>query len=250
MVLPNIPKSWDEVSYSLFKELRELDSIDFENNYIKSSNVISILLDVDDEYLDDFDIDEINVIFNSISFIYKQPSLKFKENIREFYFKPFDKISFGEFLDIDYYIANGVEDNIPKIASVLFRKQKINEWGNIEWEPYGQIDIDKRQNEFINEPITSIYGIVDAFITFKKDIMEIYSSIFKEEIFDEDDDSELTPEDLEEERKEKELAKFSWQLMIDKLTNGDVTKVDQVTDLPLIQVFNNLVLMKVKSNLK
>ncbi len=51
---------------------------------------------------------------------------------------------------------------------------------------------------------------------------------------------ELDAEDLKAEAEEKVFTKWSWEKLLYDLANEDLTKIDAVTDLPLVFVFNML----------
>jgi hypothetical protein len=79
--------------------------------------------------------------------------------------------------------------------------------------------------------------------------MDSYSNLFEdsnydvienEEMFDEEELVELKKE-IED---EKSKAKFSWDSIIYNLSSGDITKMDAITNLPLIYVFNTLSMKK------
>lgn len=248
MELLDIPKGWDEISVNEFLEFLELEKESYINNFVKNVALLSVILDVDDEYFDEFTIDEISEMIQSIQFIYKQPSNEFIKKIDKYQFRELKIITFGEFLDIDYFISNDSYSNLTLICAILYRQNRKNSWGNIEWEPYGEVDIWERSKEFSNLPITHVFGVLNHIINWRIEFMDLYKSVFKP-IYDPDEldsDEEMTAEDLEEEKKEKALEKFSWQFLIDDLTGSDITKIDDVTDLPLITVFNYLVTKKNK----
>lgn len=242
----NIPSGWDEISVEDFLEINGL--VENENNsYFQNQiSLLAILCDVDEEELEDLEVDELNDLIKGIKWIKSQPSNNFSNKIGIYHFKPLDKLTFGEFLDIQHFMAEDYHKNLTIIAAILYRQQKTNEWGHLIWEPYSGIDIWKRANEFNNIPIIALFGIIQHILTWKETFMSTYPNIFQPIIEDADPDEELSPEDLVDEAKEKELERFVWQHLIQDITNDDITKFDTVTDLPLIQVFNYLTAKKLK----
>ena len=109
-----------------------------------------------------------------------------------------------------------------------------SEWGHTKVEPY-EYNAIERGEEFLERPITDVYGIIKEFLDFQNTFEETYSPLFEPE-FDPDEDIEPDEEDkLEEEKK-----KFSWEHFIYNLCNGDLTKSDAVLNLGLIYTFNML----------
>jgi hypothetical protein len=59
-----------------------------------------------------------------------------------------------------------------------------------------------------------------------------------------DDEDELDEEDIEAENNEKVYRNWVWENILYKLSNGDITKYDTITAMPLIFIFNQLSFMK------
>ena len=79
------------------------------------------------------------------------------------------------------------------------------------------------------------------FVEFRDNFLKVYENLFNPPIESEElDENELDQEDIKAEEEEKKLSKFSWERLIFDLSGGDLTKVDQLTDLPIILVFNML----------
>lgn len=244
-----IPEGWHEISVDEFLEIHQ-NKIDDEKTFFETQvALLGIICGVEDEYFDELYVDELNELISSIKWVKSQPSEDFSNIINEYYFKPLNKITVGEFLDVQHFLAEDYYKNLSIICSILYKKQKVSEFGNIIWEPYGEVDIWDRAKYFNNMPITGVFGIINHFIKWREEIMTIYKNIFNP-IIEEDEDYEPTPEDLIEEEKEKELEKFSWQFLLDELANYDITKIDTITDLPLIQVLNYLTQKKINPNKK
>lgn len=241
-----IPNNWNEVLVDDFLEIKSLEENEHNSFFQNQISLLSILCAVDEEEFEEMEVDELNNIIKGIKWIKSQPSNEFANKIGDYHFKPLDKLTFGEFLDIQHFMADDYYKNLKILAVILFRKQKVDEWGHIVWEPYNGIDIWKRANEFSEIPITAIFGLIQHILKWKEEFMKIYANIFQPIIEDADPDEELSAEDLIDEAKEKELERFSWQFLIQDITNDDLTKYDAVTDLPLIQVFNYLTAKKIK----
>jgi hypothetical protein len=56
----------------------------------------------------------------------------------------------------------------------------------------------------------------------------------------EEEETELDEDDIKAEQQEKVFSKWSWEKLLYDLSNQDLTKIDAVTDLNLIFVFNML----------
>ena len=71
--------------------------------------------------------------------------------------------------------------------------------------------------------------VILDFDKFHKNFMKQYGDLFDINIEDETTE-DYTPEMLEDYEQEKQRQKFSWEFLLHKLTNGDITKNDIVLD--------------------
>jgi hypothetical protein len=79
-----------------------------------------------------------------------------------------------------------------------------------------------------------VYGIIQKYLKFRSDFIERYNFIFQPDVADEDEMDE------EDKQAEKVESKWSWEMLLYSLSGEDITKVDPITDLPLVFVFNFL----------
>jgi hypothetical protein len=77
--------------------------------------------------------------------------------------------------------------------------------------------------------------------------MKQYENLFAPTFEDDEDTTELTPEEKKEVENEKKKSKYAWESLIYNLANEDLTKVDEITNLPLTFVFNMLSMKHVLS---
>lgn len=124
--------------------------------------------------------------------------------------KLFDKLNFGEFVDIDVYINMGLEKNIKPILNVLMVK-----------------------TDYADE---ALYAI-EEYDKFRTYIYRQYKQLFG--LDDKDFNDDLVVEDWDR----MAVAK-NWYKIIVGLANGDITKIDQITDQPLKKVLNFMALQK------
>ena len=230
--MDNLPKSWDDVFADQFIALKNIEDSN-KGFYYRKIEIISILTDTSptDDIWEDIDIDEMNELITSISFIKKEPPVNFSKVIDVFTYRGVNGMTLGEFIHLDYCLVNGMYINLFEICSILYRKTRQDEWGNTQFEPYKIIDFDRRKKHFedLELKITDIYGVLEDFIQFKLMIVDNYRNIFpKSEKIDGDDDSEFTEEELEAIKKEEELdnekKQWSWENIIRVLSNDDIDR--------------------------
>jgi len=227
----NIPKNWNQIKVDQFIELHNLNEESLGSLFLYQLESLAILTDED---ADEIDItpNELIEILNSLSWVKNEPR-GYSTKLGQLTFRPFTFLTLGEFIDLEHYFSEDYINNLPTICAILYRHTKQDEWGNVVYEPYKYIPQD-RAALFLELPITDVYGIIQLYLKFRADFIERYSFIFNPEIEDED---EMDEEDKQAEHVEN---KWSWEMLLYSLSGEDITKVDHITDLPLVFVFNFL----------
>jgi hypothetical protein len=237
-----IPKSWNDVTLYQYQEL--LKSM---RNGEDMLDIFSILLNTtpDDPIIEDMDYDEVKKEIDELGWLKLEPIGQLNSKIDEYTIKSFKNITLGEFIDIEHYYIEAV-DNLHIISSILYRKQMIDKWGNIEWEPY-EYNIESRSEIFLDQPITKVVGVLNGYIDFRTKFLNSYENLFQES--NNDDFEELTGREKidaqKEEMENKAKSKWSWESILLGLSNNDVTKFDDLFKTSLILVFNTLSAKKV-----
>ena len=215
--------------------MKSINEEDFGSLFLYNLELLSIVTDTDPYELEDLDPEIIVDSIYKMGFLRREPSTKAKERIGELYFKPFILLKFGEFIDLEYYFSNDFVKNLTTICGICYRKRNVNEWGETEFQPY-RFNPSDHSHLFEDEPITNTYGVIPEYLLFRDELMKSYENLFMPDIVDEDET--LDPEDLKEEQEEQKFKKWGWEKVIYDLAGEDITKADQITDLPLIMVLN------------
>ncbi len=126
--------------------------------------------------------------------------------------KPANTLTFGEFIDLDVWLVMGVKEHLGDIA-----KQLVD-------------------SEWADEALFA----VEQYTNYRTHIYRQYAELFGLND-DEEDDDELQPGKVD-----KLQAARNWYKIIVDLANDDILKIDDVTDQPLIKVFNFMALRKEK----
>jgi hypothetical protein len=136
---------------------------------------------------------------------------------------------------LEYYFSNNFVNNLTNICGLCYRVKSRDDWFNEIFEPYRFNPID-RADRFTDLPINVTYGVVPEYLSFRTELLKAYENLFMPDV--EDTDEELDVEDLKEEQQELRIKKWGWEKVIYDLAGEDITKADQITDLPLIMVLN------------
>jgi len=232
----NLPRNWNEVSVSQWLELNTIDELEYNSVFLQTIEALSILSDTDPEELEDLDPEELINLAKTVSFIQREPSNKPKELVKGLKLNPLDRLTLGEFIDLEHYAVQFVQ-NFDILLSILYKRWKTDEWGNLIFEPYSY-SIMSRKELFNEVSINEVYGAVKNYIDYSNDFKKRYENLFNPII--EEEETELDEDDLKAEAEEKVFTKWSWEKLLYDLSNQDLTKIDAVTDLNLVFVFNML----------
>ena len=234
-----LPQSWNQITVNQFIELAKLEQVEFDSLFEMQVEMLSILADEDPEEFYDLEIDELNKLIEPLKFLRSEPRVKITEKIDKFTFKPFEKISLGEFIDTDYFTVQDKIGNIPIICAIFYRQTNLDEWGNRVFEPYNY-NLFERAEVFKHIPITSVFGVVHEYLKFRDNFTKQYENLFAQQFDEDEDTTDLTPEEKKEVENEKKRSKFAWESLLYNLAGEDITKIDAITDLNLTFVFNML----------
>lgn len=242
MLKNKLPKAWNQITIESFIELRTLSDEDGVFNY--QIDVLCTLLDCYPEDLDDITIEELEDLLIEVKFIKGEPHKNYKNEIGIYQLKPFNKITLGEFISLESYFSDNYIEKLLNIVAILYRRVRVNEWGDNVLESYNYHSND-RLNWFLDFPITDVYGLLPEYIKFREDIIDQYKNLMSESYEDDFEPSEnMDSEEQKELEEEKKQKKWAWEQLIWSLCNEDLTKFHAVCELPLILVFNFLGMKK------
>ncbi len=206
--------------------------------------MLCTLLDVYPEDLDDISLEELEELLLEVKFIRDEPPKLYKTELDNYKLKPFNKLTLGEFISLEKYFSENYIERLSNIVAILYRRVRVNEWGDVELEPYNYNSND-RLEWFLDFKITDVFGLLPEYIKFREGFIEQYKNLMTEY---EENDFEPTEnadaEEMKEIEEEKKQQKWAWEQLIWSLCNEDLTKFNAVCDLPLILVFNFLGMKK------
>jgi len=244
-----LPKNWGDISYEVWKELVEIKKLNlpFTNLYIE---ILSLLWDISpDDDMFDMDIDELISHVKEIDWVLKEPI--FNTPVKEwndFRLKNLNKITLGEFIDIENKV-NDIDNNLDWVCAILYKRWKEDEWNNSVDEPY-LYDLDERIALFRGAPLPLLLAIKGEYLKWRENFMLNYKELFESgEPSDEvEEDEELIGVENKMAKinnKKAEIAvKWSWENLLWGLSGEDITKIKNIFELNVIFVFNILSMRK------
>ncbi len=207
-------------------------------------DVLCTLLDCYPEDFDNITLDELEELLLEVKFIRDEPPKNYKTSIGKYKLKPFNKITLGEFISLEAYFSDNYIEKLLNIIAILYRRVRVNEWGDEILESYNYHSND-RLDWFLDFAITDVFGLLPEYIKFREGIIDQYKNLMTESYEDDFElDSNMDAEDLKAVEEEKKQKKWAWEQLIWMLCQEDLTKFNAVCELPLILVFNFLGMKK------
>ena len=130
--------SWSDVTLETWLQL-----IDFETGTKteEATETIAALSDIPKKLIKELSLSDVAVIMSKVGELQAKQDTKLKRIIEingvEYGFHPdLDSISLGEYADIEQFIKNGIDKQLPELMSVLYRPIKLKKNDIYIIEPY------------------------------------------------------------------------------------------------------------------
>jgi len=166
--------SWSDVTLSTWLQL-----IDFETGTKteEATETIAALSDIPKKLIKELSLSDVAVIMSKIGELQAKQDTKLKRIIEingvEYGFHPdLDSISLGEYADIEQFIKNGIDKQLPELMSVLYRPIKLKKNDIYIIEPYDG-DIRLRAEEMKLMSAEQVQSALVFFYTLGKVLSEI-----------------------------------------------------------------------------
>jgi hypothetical protein len=173
----NLINSWSDVNLSTWLKL-----IDFETGTKteEAEATLAALSDIPKQLVRELSLSDVAVIMSKIGELQAKQDTKLKRIITindiEYGFHPdLDSISLGEYADIEQFIKNGIDKNLPELMSVLYRPIKLKKNDIYIIDSYDG-DIRLRAEEMKQMSAEQVQSALVFFYTLGKVLSEILPS--------------------------------------------------------------------------
>jgi hypothetical protein len=254
--LSNIKITWDIITVNMFIEICLLDIKDYDDIDTYYFRIIAIILDVEDSVIENIPYDDFVRLREEFETVFNKLPTKYSDNITirdnlSFNLIPFIKMSIGEFIDLENYCQESYIINLKKILSVIYRRLIPSDdiLVSRKFEPYSDY-VEIREHLFDDVLIKEVYGSLLAYFKFRDSLYKTFEGLFNmntEEEVEEDLTGLSRAERLEVQKeidKEKKIKVWGWDLFLYKLANNDPIKIEEATNMPLVQALNVLSMKK------
>ena len=231
-MIVTIPTSWEDISVEQYCELQQYElntkiifdlllhfkgvkiKIDTES-FDKLIIVLSILLKVEESFIESLNVKNLNEILLKLKWI---TPLKAKQSTIDF-----NKITVGKFVDLETIIENGLNNNFIKFTDKMFDVQT--------WDM----------------PITKVYSEVTEYLNWRKNLFKNFEGLFENTEEEDLQDVGIGSKELQVSTFNR---KWNWFGFIHRLANGDIFKMEDVSEINIIFAFNFLSYEKEKTFIK
>ena len=166
--------SWSDVTLETWLQL-----IDFETGTKteEATETIAALSDIPKKLIKELSLSDVAVIMSKVGELQAKQDTKLKRIIEingvEYGFHPdLDSISLGEYADIEQFIKNGIDKQLPELMAVLYRPIKLKKNDIYIIEPYDG-DIRLRAEEMKLMSAEQVQSALVFFYTLGKVFSEI-----------------------------------------------------------------------------
>src|SRR3989337_2853494 len=113
------PKSWNDVNVDQFIQLKNISYEEFNSILSYKIEQLCILTDtnIDDDYWNDSDTDQLNEIFVKMKWLESQPKMNYQKELGIYRFKELNTLTLGEFIDLEYYFNINYIQKLPEICA-------------------------------------------------------------------------------------------------------------------------------------
>lgn len=262
----SIPQDWSDISLKKFLQIRDHESL-IDKMPLLDYNIefISIITEIPTEDLLSLTPTDISNLIKDLMQVTNQELKLIEEpiiiidGITYVMDKHPDKMNIGQFIDLDLVTKEGdVWDNAHKICASFMRPAKIGSFGKMfkNIEKCDNYIIDKYDYQkllsdseifYQKMPMTYIYTCVTFFFTFRQNLTRQYEGLFPSI----NDGQQVELIDSNEPKTQQQIYndKWNWYSVLIELAQGDLSRLDEMTELNLILVLNHLSYQKETADL-
>jgi hypothetical protein len=209
----------------LTRQYKEINSETLEGVFDKMIHLVSIVDDLDPLDVQEWRVDKL-VNAYSVAQTKVKISDRYSETITiddvTLKLQPFSKLTLRQFINLEEYVSKGFTPNISQIAATIYLAESGGGIYDLITEDYKNVNVDYR-SELIDElPINQIYADV------------------KVEELNEEEKAEY---ELEMKTRAKQ-GDNQWMVVLNMLSDFDITKFNDVLDQNLYLAFNQLSYIK------
>ena len=233
----------------LTRQYKEINSEQLEGVFDKMIHLVSVVDDLDPIDVQTWRVDKL-VSAYKIAQTKVKVSDRYSEVITledtTLKLQPFTRLTLRQFINLEEYVSKGFTENISKIASTIYLAESGGGMYDPIIEDYKRVNVDYR-SELIDElPINHILGACKKYNKFRETFFnsyELFSDPYADVKVEELNEEEKAEYDLEMKTRSKQ-GDNQWMVVLNMLSDFDITKFNDILDQNLYLAFNQLSYIK------
>ena len=233
----------------LTRQYKEINSEQLEGVFDKMIHLVSIVDDLDPLDVQEWRVDKL-VNAYSVAQTKVKISDRYSESITiddvTLKLQPFSKLTLRQFINLEEYVSKGFTPNISQIAASIYLAESGGGMHDVITEDYKNVNVDYR-SELIDElPINHILGACKKYNKFRETFFnsyELFSDPYADVKVEELNEEEKAEYELEMKTRAKQ-GDNQWMVVLNMLSDFDITKFNDILDQNLYLAFNQLSYIK------
>lgn len=236
----------DEITVTHYAELMRRFALS-ETEFEKSIDIIDVLLKIPYQLIIQFEPDKLYELSTYLQQKVESCNIGLQKTFKwkgvKYGALNLTKMTFGEYIDIANYMRNEkyIYINIYKICAILYRPIIASDGDKYTIEPYNLDKHEELAELFKELPVKYFFGVINNLFNYVHQIKKDFNILFEEGRID------TTEKTEKEKEKEDDESNLPWYKMIMALTNDDFTKINYVTERPVVECFNHLTYITIKN---
>jgi hypothetical protein len=167
--------SWEDVTLDKWVKLITKKH---KNKSEEAIHTINVLSDIPKKIVEELGISDVANILQRIAKLQESTDSQLNKIIKinniEYGFHPnLEEITIGEYADIETYLKDGIESNLPKLMAVLYRPITEKDGSSYSIEAYGKSDLRMRAEKFKKMKAQDVNNALVFFWTLGKELSMI-----------------------------------------------------------------------------
>ena len=168
-------KNWSDVTLETWVKLIQSEN---KGEIEKSQDMINLMTDMPKELINQLTLEDVTKVLRVIAKLQTSKNSKFKQVIKvgndQYGFIPdLERITLGEYADIEHYIKGGIEKNMPNIVAILYRPITQTEGKYYSIEAYDSSTMRLRARKFLEMKAQEVQQALVFFWIFASELLKI-----------------------------------------------------------------------------
>lgn len=231
------------------RQYQELHEGKCESLFYEMIHFVSVVNDLNPLEVEEWDSFKLVTEFDKVKNLTKIPTKLTKQiqvNDVKLNLVSFERLTLGQFIDLETYVNDDYFNNLHKIASIIYLRLEGGGLNEVVAEPYENINIDYRANLIKELPAVQVIPACNTYLDFRKNFFNSYDLF--DDPFSDVNEAEMDEEEkaiyLEEKKEFENKGGNQWADILNLLSKEDITKFEHILKTNLFMAFNQVSWLK------